>query len=49
MRAYTSAGAKRTRELLDEMTLVVPWIELVSLIAKHASAPLVLRKICIIA
>ena len=33
--------AKRTRkrEFLDEMNLVVPWAELVSLIAPHAPAP----------
>lgn len=29
----------RKREFLDEMNLVVPWVELVSLIAQHASAP----------
>jgi IS5 family transposase len=29
----------RKREFLDEMNLVVPWDELVSLIAPHAPAP----------
>jgi len=29
----------RKREFLDEMNLVVPWAELVSLIAPHAPAP----------
>ena len=29
----------RKREFLDEMDLVVPWAELVSLIAPHAPAP----------
>ncbi len=29
----------RQREFLDEMNLVVPWAELVSLIAPHAPAP----------
>ena len=29
----------RKREFLDEMNLVVPWGELVSLIAPHAPAP----------
>ncbi len=29
----------RKREFLDEMNLVVPWAELVSLIAPHAQAP----------
>ena len=29
----------RKREFLDEMNLVVPWVELVSLIAPHAPAP----------
>lgn len=29
----------RTREFLDEMSLVVPWVELVWLIAQHAPTP----------
>jgi IS5 family transposase len=29
----------RKREFLDEMNLVVPWAELVTLIAQHAPAP----------
>lgn len=29
----------RKREFLDEMNLVVPWAELVSLMAPHAPAP----------
>ena len=29
----------RKREFLDEMNLVVPWAELVSLITPHAPAP----------
>jgi hypothetical protein len=29
----------RKREFLDEMDLVVPWVELVALIAPHAPAP----------
>lgn len=29
----------RKREFLDEMNLVVPWTELVALIAPHAPAP----------
>jgi IS5 family transposase len=29
----------RKREFLDEVNLVVPWAELVSLIAPHAPAP----------
>ena len=29
----------RKREFLDQMNLVVPWAELVSLIAQHAPAP----------
>ena len=34
-------AAKRTRkrEFLDEMNLVVPWAELVALIARHAPVP----------
>ena len=41
MRADSSAWALRTRkrEFLDEMNLVVPWTELVSLIAPHAPTP----------
>ena len=41
MRADSSAWALRTRkrEFLDEMNLVVPWAELVLLIAPHAPTP----------